>query len=460
MSVATVFGGTADAQTALVAGPACTGGNLASGTYTSLTVSGECYIPDGTTVTVTGNLIVSAGAMLDAVSPGGAGSSALLGSALPGTLVVNGNISVGRGAALLLGWCVEPNGGSGSENCDRNEQSSPGDSVSGNISATGAESVIIHGVSVGGSVVINGGGGGVQCVTPTLFSDDSDPAINGSQSIGYDFDPVNYDDLESSTIGRGVIVENLNSCWFGAVRDDVTRSFTFDHNTMADGDGDEVVGNAVGLSMACVGNSPAVQFGDSGAAPDVVAGSATGQCAAPISEKPVSWTTPPPVEYSEPLSSTQLDATSPLSGTFVYDPGAGTVLGLGSHRVSVTFTFTLNDTTDAISATLTKVITVTKSPTTTLLSTTSPITYGSETNEVFSVAVSAPSGAVPPGTFDVDTGSTVLCSAALNSSGDGTCSLPTDTRLAVGSHAIDAVYLATTDYAHSVSAVQTLVVNQ
>ena len=52
----------------------------------------------------------------------------------------------------------------------------------------------------------------------------------------------------------------------------------------------------------------------------------------------VSWTTPAPITYGTPLSSTQLDATASIPGTFVYSPAAGTVLNAGTQPLSVTFT--------------------------------------------------------------------------------------------------------------------------
>jgi len=52
----------------------------------------------------------------------------------------------------------------------------------------------------------------------------------------------------------------------------------------------------------------------------------------------INWPAPAPITYPTPLSSTQLDATSPVAGTFVYNPPAGTVLAPGLQNLSVTFT--------------------------------------------------------------------------------------------------------------------------
>jgi hypothetical protein len=52
----------------------------------------------------------------------------------------------------------------------------------------------------------------------------------------------------------------------------------------------------------------------------------------------INWSNPADIEYGTPLSSTQLNATVGIPGTFQYDTPAGTVLGSGSQQLlSVTF---------------------------------------------------------------------------------------------------------------------------
>jgi hypothetical protein len=55
--------------------------------------------------------------------------------------------------------------------------------------------------------------------------------------------------------------------------------------------------------------------------------------AAPV----VSWTNPAGITYGTALSSTQLNATADVPGTFTYSPASGTVLGAGIHALAVTF---------------------------------------------------------------------------------------------------------------------------
>jgi hypothetical protein len=83
----------------------------------------------------------------------------------------------------------------------------------------------------------------------------------------------------------------------------------------------------------------------------------------------ITWATPSAITYGTALSSTQLDASSTVAGTFVYSPAAGTVLTAGSQTLSVTFTPT--DTADYTTATQTVTLTVTQGTSTLGISATS-----------------------------------------------------------------------------------------
>jgi len=74
----------------------------------------------------------------------------------------------------------------------------------------------------------------------------------------------------------------------------------------------------------------------------------------------ITWAAPTAITYGTALSGTQLDATASVSGTFVYNPGAGTTLPVGSDTLSVTFTPT--DTTDYTTATATVQLMVNVAP--------------------------------------------------------------------------------------------------
>jgi C1A family cysteine protease len=51
----------------------------------------------------------------------------------------------------------------------------------------------------------------------------------------------------------------------------------------------------------------------------------------------ITWSNPTDIVYGTPLSSTQLDATATVPGTFAYIPSAGTVLNVGTQMLNVLF---------------------------------------------------------------------------------------------------------------------------
>ncbi|MGC9292428.1 MAG: Ig-like domain repeat protein [Acidobacteriaceae bacterium] len=62
----------------------------------------------------------------------------------------------------------------------------------------------------------------------------------------------------------------------------------------------------------------------------------------------ITWTTPAAITYGAQLGATQLDASSPVAGTYVYAPAAGSIPAAGSQTLSVRFTPA--DTTDYTTA--------------------------------------------------------------------------------------------------------------
>src|SRR5213079_3178665 len=71
----------------------------------------------------------------------------------------------------------------------------------------------------------------------------------------------------------------------------------------------------------------------------------------------ITWPAPAGITHGTALNATQLNATSPVAGTFVYTPASGTVLNAGlAQTLSVTLTPT--DTTNYTTATATVLINV------------------------------------------------------------------------------------------------------
>ena len=66
----------------------------------------------------------------------------------------------------------------------------------------------------------------------------------------------------------------------------------------------------------------------------------------------ITWNAPAAITYGVALSSSQLNATANLPGTFVYSPAAGTVLKAGTQTLSVVFTPTDTKTYSSATATV------------------------------------------------------------------------------------------------------------
>ncbi len=243
----------------------CTGGNVPPGTYSSMIITGVCYMPAGT-ITIQSNLTVAPGALLDAVTPGDPSGNPLL----PATVVVGGNVNVGNGAVLVLG--CSPSQGCHAITSDR---------IGGNLSGFGALAVVLHAVSIGGSVFLAGGGGGAAggaasgaCfASPIPAPWSEDPAL----SSGPNGSPQ-FTDFEENSIGGNLSILGMQTCWLGSFRNQVRGSISLIGNSTSDPDGMEIGSNLVGGNLACQSNLPAVQFGDSAAAPNTVGGFAFGQC--------------------------------------------------------------------------------------------------------------------------------------------------------------------------------------
>jgi len=225
-----------------------------AGTYTgNTTITGYCIV-DGGPAIVTGDLILAKGAALNATyalnDVAGSGTSSLR---------VTGDVEVSKGATLDMG--CEPNHAP----CTDSTTLTGSDQVGGALSGRSALGIIVHASTIKGSVSQTKGGGGANCNPPTtgFFS------VIGS--------PV-FSDYEDNNIVGSLQVSGLQSCWFGALRNRVHQNVSYYHNLLAGPYASEVVSNVVLRDMSCVGNSPAVQFGDSAGRPNKVGVHATGQC--------------------------------------------------------------------------------------------------------------------------------------------------------------------------------------
>ena len=148
----------------------------------------------------------------------------------------------------------------------------------------------------------------------------------------------------------------------------------------------------------------------------------------------ITWATPAAITYGTALSSTQLNASTPVTGTFSYSPAAGTVVGAGSQTLGAAFTPT--DATDYATASAQVTLMVNQATPTITWATPATITYG--------IALSTTqldATASVPGTFSY--------------------SSPAGTILTAGSHGITATFTPSdaTDY-KTVTDTISLTVNQ
>jgi hypothetical protein len=92
----------------------------------------------------------------------------------------------------------------------------------------------------------------------------------------------------------------------------------------------------------------------------------------------ITWPTPAPITQGAALSATQLNATTTVAGSFVYTPGAGTVLPAGSYTLSTTFTPTNTTAYTTATKSVTQVVNAPVGPTTPVITwpTPAPITQG------------------------------------------------------------------------------------
>ena len=90
----------------------------------------------------------------------------------------------------------------------------------------------------------------------------------------------------------------------------------------------------------------------------------------------ITWNNPAPITYGTALSATQLNASSPVAGTFVYTPTIGTLLNAGANQV-LSVNFTPTDASNYNSVTnVQRLITVNKATPVITWTNPAPIIYG------------------------------------------------------------------------------------
>jgi hypothetical protein len=195
----------------------------------------------------------------------------------------------------------------------------------------------------------------------------------------------------------------------------------------------------------------AMYVGDTDITASATATAPTGLTVTKAAPPAITWATPTAISYGTALSSTQLNATDTLPGTFVYSPAAGTVLAFGSQTLGVTFTPT--DSTDYTTATKNVTLTVNKDTSTATVSETpTSEAYGHESSSVFTVAVVTGNHEVLPSTdsvtINVGTTSCVASVTPSGTGGTGSCSIGATALPYTGTaYAVTTTYPGDTDVA-------------
>jgi hypothetical protein len=223
----------------------CTGGEIPSGTYASITVTGACNIQLNAVINVVGNINVAAGAFLDAQSA-------------PSTITVGHNVTAGAGSLLGLG-CQPSNtiGLFAGVPCAVEPAGHTTITVDGNVTATDANTVLLRKLTVGGNVTLTGGGGEIPW------------------------------SIKGNTISGNLTISDVAADWLGVQFNWIGGNATLTNITALDpGDPGRtvaVVENTVGNNLNCTGLAPGVSPGFIPGEVNHVGHKATGQCAA-ISE--------------------------------------------------------------------------------------------------------------------------------------------------------------------------------
>jgi len=231
----------------------CTGGDLASGNFTSIpsgnyasiTVTGVCNIQPDAVINVVGNINVAPGAVLDAQSA-------------PSTITVGHNVTAAPGSLLGLGCQpIHSIGMFAGVPCAVEPTGHTTITVNGNVTATDADTVLMRKMTVGGNVTLTGGG-----------------------------ENVNPWSIKGNTIGGNVTITGVTADWLGVQFNVIGGNATLTDITATDpGDPGRtvaVVENTVARNLSCTGLAPGVSGGFIPGEVNHVGHNANGQCASLI----------------------------------------------------------------------------------------------------------------------------------------------------------------------------------
>jgi hypothetical protein len=234
--------GTANADNWQTPATTCAGGDLPSGVYEGLVITGACTLRAGTTVEVDGNLSLASAATFDAASTS--------------SVRVIGDIRVGKGASLWLGCPFASVPGDGAPGVGgRPCTGKTNDVVEGSVVADHPRALRLDGDTIWGSLISIGGGPGDE-ETPYVSFLVEDNVIRGDVSI---------------TAWKGAWFDFVGNVSFGGV--------LLAGMEGANPGSTEIIANAVSDNLICLSDSPAAHAGASDDVANFVGGQEIGQCA-------------------------------------------------------------------------------------------------------------------------------------------------------------------------------------
>jgi hypothetical protein len=220
----------------------CTAGDIPSGTYASITVTGFCDVVPDAVISVVGNLNVAPGAVFDAQSA-------------PSTITVGHNVTAGGGSLLGLG--CQPFGyvPHAAHPCTMKgyEDGHSVITINGNVTATNAFTILLNGITVTRNVTLTGGGGDIPWA------------------------------LKNNTVGGNFTVSDVMPEWLGVLFSHIGGNLTLTNITATDPEDDgnaavSVVVNTIGRNLNCKNLGPRLTGGAIPGEFNIVGHNTTGQC--------------------------------------------------------------------------------------------------------------------------------------------------------------------------------------
>src|SRR5947208_8334178 len=220
----------------------CAGGDIPSGNYSSITVTGFCDVVPDAVISVVGNLNVADGAFFDAQSA-------------PSTITIGHNVTAAAGSLIGLGCqpfgyvphaahpCAPP----------FDEDGHSVITINGNVTATDANTVLLNGITVKRNVTLTGGGGDIPWA------------------------------LKNNTVGGNFTVSDVTPEWLGVLFNNIGGNLNLANITATDPEDDgnaavSVVVNTIGKNLNCENLGPRLTGGAIPGEFNIVGHKTTGQC--------------------------------------------------------------------------------------------------------------------------------------------------------------------------------------